>query len=119
MPILEECAEIIRDEIKSEIPSKLKLQWRLHGVYQRGKNAGKLWTARDDYMEMLKTVRFVKKGDGTRNIWVMAGNFKTWWAVQMEYGHGKWRGGARPFFRTGLMKSLPKIKALLASRKII
>ena len=126
MPVLEECCALIVNEMKSELwNGKIKADWKRHGVYQSGKNAGQIWTSRDSYTEMLNTIRLVKKNSGNtvfgtkgNGIWVMAGNYKTWWAAQMEYGHGGWKGGARPFFRSGIKKSLPKISSLLQSRRV-
>jgi len=136
MPVLEECANIIRDEAKAHLwHNAMLLDWNLRGPYKTGKDAGKVYTARDSYLEMLNTIRVVKKGNKfstlfqgvkNRSIWVMAGNYKTWWALQMEYGKGGWvkgsakgwRGGARPFFRKAMRTSIPKIKALLAARRI-
>jgi hypothetical protein len=125
MAVLEECCEIIVNQMKADLGGVIEANWKRHGVYKTGKDAGKIWTARDSYIELLKTIRLVKKNEGdnifglkNNNIWVMAGNYKTWWAKQAEYGRGDWKGGKRPFFRSGINKSLPQIEALLASRKI-
>ena len=48
-----------------------------------------------------------------RNIWVMAGNFKTWYAKQVEYGKGGWKGGAHPFLRPAMRKSRAKLKMII------
>jgi hypothetical protein len=126
MVVLEECCEIIVDEMKSDLNKTLVGNWRTHGPYQSGPYAGETWTGRESKTAMLNSIRQVKKDEsGTifnikkaRNIWVMAGNYKTWWAVQMEFGHGDWKGGKRPFFRSGINKSMPKIGSLIASRRI-
>jgi hypothetical protein len=63
---------------------------------------------------LVATIRVVrKKGDPTRNIWIMAGNYKTWWAVQTEYGRGGWKGGAKAFLRPAMAKAPATIKAIL------
>jgi len=147
MEVLEEACQIIVAEMKSTLyPQIIGMNTRNtkdkhgnvtgtktylrkeHGPYKSGKNAGKIWTARDDRFAMIKSIRYVKKkedfsnlfaGIKHRNIWIMAGNYKTWWATQMEYGHGQWRGGARPFFRVGINKAMPKIAALIAARNAL
>jgi len=43
---LVQCAEIIRDEAKQILESKLRSNWTEHGVYQSGPNKGKYWTER-------------------------------------------------------------------------
>jgi len=82
-------------------------------VYKTGKDAGKIYTARD-FDIMAKTIRVVRK-DNKLNIRIYAGNYKTWWALQMEYGRGKWKGGARPFVRKAVAKSVSKIQPILES----
>jgi hypothetical protein len=115
MEILEAACNIIRDDAKQKLKVQLRGNWREHGPYASGKYAGKIWTAREK-AAMVRTIRVVRRKDATtRNIWIMAGNFKDWWAVQMEYGHGAWKGGARPFFRSAIKGSEGKVKALLES----
>ena len=87
-------------------------------IYKKGKDAGELWTARD--MDILaKTIRVTgKEGVGLYshpNVRVYAGNFKTWWATQMEYGRGAWKGGAHPFMRPAIAATKSKIKVILES----
>lgn len=67
---------------------------------------------------MVDTIRVVRrKGDTSRNVWIMAGNYKTWWAKQMEYGRGGWKGGAKSFLRPALRraKSLAGVRSALES----
>lgn len=121
MEVLEEACSIIVQDAKVNLVAALRGnngKWKEHGPYKSGKYAGKSWTAR--YMgSMVKSIRLVKKHDPkSRNIWIMAGNYNTWWAVQMEYGHGAWKGGRRSFFRSAIMGAMPKIRMLLASRRI-
>lgn len=86
--------------------------------YKSGPYAGQVYTARDADI-MAKTIRVVeKKGLGLHagpNVRVYAGNFKTWWAVQMEYGHGAWKGGAQPFMRPAISGSKSQVKVILES----
>jgi hypothetical protein len=87
-------------------------------VYKKGKDAGELWTARDMDI-MAKTIRVSeKKGKGlyqSPDVRVYAGNFKTWWATQMEFGRGAWKGGAHPFMRPAIAATKSKIKVILES----
>jgi hypothetical protein len=87
-------------------------------VYKKGPYAGQIYTARDMDI-MAKTIRVVeKKGIGLHespNVRVYAGNFKTWWAVQMEYGRGAWKGGAQPFMRPAINGSKAQVKVVLES----
>jgi hypothetical protein len=75
-----------------------------------------IYTARDMDI-MAKTIRVVeKRGLGLHagpNVRVYAGNFKTWWAQQMEYGNGAWKGGAQPFMRPALAGSKAQVKTVL------
>ncbi len=89
--------------------------WKEHGVYATGKYAGKIWTERH-YREMINTVRVVRKnGSDDRDVRIYAGNFKTWWALQMEFGHGDWHGGAKSFLRPAMNGSISEIKAVIES----
>jgi hypothetical protein len=87
-------------------------------VYKKGPYAGRIWTARDMDI-MAKTIRVVeKKGKGLHqspDVRVYAGNFKTWWATQMEFGRGAWKGGAHPFMRPAIAATKSKIKVILES----
>ena len=120
MPILMECANIFRNEAKLHLRPQLELNWKPFGPPP----GGDIWEGREDYAEMLNTIRVVEKHDTkalfgkTRNIRIYAGNYKVWWALQMEYGRGGWHGGARSFFRKAIRTSKPKIRTLLASKRI-
>ena len=110
MDRLERAGEIIRDEAKAILKSKINPKHPPYDV-NRPAYSGKYWTERKAG-SMIKTIRVTRK-DGVRNIWIMAGNSKTWWAIQMEYGHGEWKGGPRAFLRPALKKSIPKIRAMI------
>lgn len=111
MERMEKVAETIRDESKRILKSKVK------GNINRPAK-GPVWTERKAGA-MVETIRVVKKkgqsGLKDRNIWVMAGNFKTWWAAQMEYGRGGWKGGAKSFLRPGMRSAESKAKTILES----
>lgn len=110
---LKEAAEIIQEEAKIILASRIKGPSITHPAYKTGEYAGVEWTEREAGA-MLKTIRVVSKYNASdRNVWIMAGNDKTWWAVQMEYGKGDWRGGKRSFLRSAINKSIPKIKILI------
>jgi hypothetical protein len=85
-------------------------------VYKKGPYAGQIYTARDMDI-MAKTIRVVSKKvgglHGKINVRVYAGNFKTWWALQMEYGRGAWKGGAQPFMRPAISGSKSQIQVVL------
>lgn len=120
---VESAADVIRDSARV----KLKLaiasakggkgslageRWREHGPYKTGKNAGAPWTERY-HGELARTVRTTRSKDPTnKSIWVMAGQYKHWWAIQLEYGHGAWKGGAKPFFRPALRESMSSVIAI-------
>ena len=80
-------------------------------VYKTGKDAGKIYTARD-YDIMAKTIRVVRRDD-KKDVRLYVGNFKTWWAVQMEYGRGAWKGGPKPFLRPAITASRGKMQMIL------
>jgi hypothetical protein len=79
--------------------------------------------------EMKKTIRVVQRYDfsGTflknlsslegiseaANVRVYAGNFNDWWATQMEFGYGAWKGGAQPFLRPALHGSQSKVRSII------
>ena len=85
-------------------------------VYGKGPYAGKKWTARDMDI-MAKTIRVVEKPTTGihADIRVYVGNYKTWWAVQMEFGRGAWKGGAWPFVRKSITATKSRIKVVLES----
>ena len=80
------------------------------------------WTERHPG-ELRDTIRTVRRRDESPgfdtahdNVRVYAGNFLDWWAVQMEYGRGKWKGGAKPFMRPALHGSESKVRAIIEGR---
>jgi hypothetical protein len=84
-------------------------RWREHGPYK----GGAAWTARY-HGEMVNTIRTVRSKDNfNKTVWIMAGNFLAWWATQLEYGRGMWKGGAKPFMRPALKGSMSEIKGIL------
>lgn len=79
---------------------------------------GPAWTEREAGA-MRRTIRVVEKNGENglvgRDVRVYVGNYKTWYAVQMEYGRGGWKGGARPFLRPAMQSSKSKVQAILES----
>jgi hypothetical protein len=74
---------------------------------------GQFWTERE-IGAMKATIRVVVKNDSTsRNVWIMAGNKKTWWAIQMEYGRGGWKGGRKSFLRPAIAQSTAEVKNII------
>jgi hypothetical protein len=106
-------------EIQLQAVLKIKKSYaNRRPAYKTGKSAGQIWTARDNDI-MAKTIRVVEKKNQSglrgRDVRVIAGNFKTWWAVQMEYGRGAWKGGASPFLRPAISASKGNVKTILES----
>ena len=112
---VEAAAEVLRDKAKSNLRSKLKGTWTEHGPYKTGKYGGKLWTERIKG-EMVETIRVVRsKSPRVKNILVIAGTWKTWWATQLEYGRGQWRGGHRAYMRPAIKETESTMKTILES----
>lgn len=120
---MEKAGNVIRDEARAIVNShgttkRTQHRWREHGPYRTGKDAGKDWTARH-YFDMEKTVRTVRKNQnygtnwGVNNVRIYAGNREIWYAKQMEYGRGGWRGGRRSFLRPAIRRSAAKVKQVI------
>jgi hypothetical protein len=118
---VESAADVIRDKAKVRLkasiasakgnppPSLAGERWKEHGPY------GASWTARY-HKEMVNTIRTVRsKNPAVKNIWVMAGAYDSWWALQLEYGRGDWKGGAKPFFRPAMRESMGEVIAICES----
>jgi len=106
---VEAAARVIRDDAKRILQSKLKGNWQEHGPYK----GGAIWTERTKGA-MVDTIRVTRsRNKKVKNVWVMAGNFKTWWARQLEYGRGGWRGGAKSFMRPAMKGAESKIIGIL------
>lgn len=129
MDRLEKAAGVVQLNAILKLGSQLKEAYPEHGPYRRhwvksseklkrtghweATSGGSPWTARH-YREMIRTIRVVRKHDpNVRNIWIMAGNYLTWWALQMEFGKGGWKGGRKSFLRPALNGSVSQIKAIL------
>ena len=109
MDRMEAAANVLRDEAKRILKSKLKGNWQEHPPYK----GMPIWTERTKGA-MVETIRVVRsKNPASKNVLVIAGTFKTWWAVQLEYGRGQWRGGARSFMRPAIKNTQSKITAIL------
>lgn len=107
MDRLEAGAKIIRDDAKRILASKIK------GPPVTRPAKGPAWTERKPG-SMIETIRVVRKKDpSVRNIWIMAGNRDVWWATQLEYGRGEWKGGPKPFLRPAMKGAASAIKAIM------
>jgi len=63
---------------------------------------------------LVATIRVVRlRNDKSRNVRIYAGNFKTWWALQTEYGRGEWKGGAKSFLRPAIAKAPTTARAAI------
>jgi len=123
---LEAAAAVIRDKAKANL-SKLVtgmqkiagknstryIPWEEHGPY---KKSGQSWTARY-HDKMVDTIRLSPHDVNvrTQSVRIIAGNYNTWWAKQMEYGNGEWRGGAKPFMRPAMRGARSEIQSVLES----
>jgi len=111
MDRLEMAAHIIANNAKRILQSKIKGP----PVTRPPKYGVPVWMERDPGA-LVATIRVVRKyGDPGRNVWIMAGNYKTWWAVQTEYGRGGWKGGAKSFIRPAMKAAPSAIKSVLES----
>lgn len=134
MKRLVRAAEVIRDEAKRRI--KVGTVTRVPGRKMMRMKDGRMvastmppkWMERTPG-EMKKTIRVVQKydfsttflknlanmegDDSPANVRVYAGNFNDWWALQMEYGYGAWKGGAQPFLRPAIYGSQSRIRAII------
>ena len=121
---VESAADVIRDKARVRLKANIYYaiageksqageRWKEHGPYATGNTAS--YTARY-HQEMVNTIRTVRsKNPATKNIWVMSGNYDAWWALQLEYGKGGWKGGAKPFFRPALSESMSDVVAICES----
>lgn len=131
MDRIEAAAQVIRDDARKILASQLKGKWKEHGPYksyyrkhlttrhgkggppERIMSEGASWTARQK-AAMVKTIRVVRYNDpASKNVWIMAGHFNVWWAIQLEFGRGLWRGGAKPFMRPAMAMAENRIKGIL------
>jgi hypothetical protein len=130
---LEAAAAVIRDKAKVNLsklvtgltPMRRKgfdkylvplVPWKEHGPYKTGKSSGQSWTARY-HDKMVETIRLSPHDVNvkTLSVRIIAGNYNTWWAKQMEYGNGEWRGGAKPFMRPAMRGARSEIQSVLES----
>lgn len=136
---VEAAANVVAIEARRLLRAQVKFGWKQHGPYKRrreftrlrdksrkfagtvkgglvpyfGGGGGSPWTARH-YNDMVNTIRVVRSHDPNRkNIWVMAGNYLTWWALQMEYGKGGWAGGRKSFMRPAMKNAESQIVGIL------
>jgi len=89
------------------------------GTVNRPLKPGQKYWMEREVGAMRKTIRTVEKtgekGLTGRDVRVYAGNFKTWWATQMEFGRGGWKGGRRSFMRPAIRATKSEIKFILES----
>jgi hypothetical protein len=121
MERIEKAAIVVRDAARAKMTG-FKHTWKEHGPYSTGKYHGQIWTARD-YNALKETIRVTKKkemyeGSGFRvakdmNVWILAGQYRTWYAVQVEFGRGEWRGKPHPFLRPAFRESMSQIKSII------
>ena len=122
MERIEKAAYVVRDAARGKMTG-FKHTWKEHGPYKTGAYHGQIWTARD-YDALKETIRVTKKETGLTggfgykaakgmNVWIMAGNYRTWYAIQVEKGRGEWRGRPHPFLRPAFRESMDRIKSIV------
>jgi hypothetical protein len=72
-------------------------------VYRKGQYAGAPWTKRDPG-SLMKSIRVTQK-PGANNVWVMAGNKITYYAMVHEHQY--------KFLKPALQRSIPAIRRIL------
>jgi hypothetical protein len=118
---LEMAGNLLASKIEQNLLSQIKnpnySRPPYKGGYVNGKYvpgavyAGKWWTARDAG-ELLRSVRVVKKEDSAhRNIWVITGNSKAYYAAAYEYSTDPKRG--KKFYRPALASSRSRMKSVI------
>lgn len=108
-------AEVVRMNAIYKLQSLIREAYKEHGEYKTGDAAGQFWTERH-YRKMVHTIRVVRSHDpAVRDVRIYCGNKKTWWALQMEYGRGGWKGGRKSFLRPAIRNSIPQIKTIVES----
>ena len=117
--IAKTCMERIKKaagEIQLQAILKCKVGDISRPAYRKGKYAGQFWTARE-IGGMRRTIRVTEKygmeGLKGRDIRVIAGTKKAWWAIQMEYGRGAWKGGPRPFLRPAMNAAKSRVQQII------
>lgn len=103
---IKKAAEAIRDAAKAKC---------VVGTVTRPAK-GKFWYWTERTPGAMKNTIRVSEKKGMNNVLVIAGNAKTWWATQMEYGRGAWKGGAKPFMRPAIHQSYDKIRSIIEGR---
>lgn len=105
--------------VKGTITRPERKRFVFQGHLEPSTPGSAVWTERSPGA-MRSTIRVVRKFSNEDmknwNIRVYAGNFKTWWALQMEFGFGGWKGGARPFLRPALHESESKVRDIIEGR---
>lgn len=105
---------VLATKVRDNLRAAIKNPNYSRPPYKTGKYAGKWWTARDAG-ELLKSVRVTEKeGDnkiGHRNLWVMCGNSKAYWAAMYEYSQTPTRG--KKFFRPAIASARNRMKSIL------
>jgi len=114
MQRLNQAGEVLAAKVRSNLRTIIKNPAYSRPVYKTGKSAGKWWTARDAG-EMLKSVRVVSKSIGERNVWVIVGHSKAYYATMFEYATTIKRGKA--FFRPAIAASKARMRQIIERGK--
>lgn len=108
MERLRKAAEVIKESAKSKC---------IVGTITRHRKPGQPeWMERSPGA-MRDTIRVTEKNGKAglvgRDVRIYAGTKKTWWATQMEYGRGGWKGGRRPFMRPALRATKAEVQRII------
>jgi len=129
---LTECAEVVADWARVKAPAGEISR----PIYEKGKHAGQIWTAREPWSlrRSIRVVRKKTKGGLTprhkgseflttkgghfwkrsQNVRVIAGNFKIFYARFVEFGTSKTKKQA--FLRPALYSAIPEIRSIMGVR---
>jgi len=97
---------------KKGMVTKTVKRYQSRPMYESGDYSGRWWTARDAG-QLLDSVRVVfKQGDSkNRNVWVIVGNKKAYYAAIFEYATDPKRG--HKFYRPALASARPTMKSVI------
>lgn len=116
---LERIGDVLAYQVKSTLRTQIKNPNYSRPPYKSGKYAGRWWTARDAGA-LLDSVRVVKRKQdikrGHRNVWVIAGNSKAYYAPIYEYSKNPARG--KKYFRPSISRAMPRMKAILSKGSV-
>jgi len=118
MARLKKAADAIRDIAKQKCKIGTISRPARKSIVYEGKLVPDLkksgWTARE-IGAMRNTIRTVESRDPDKadNVRIYAGTEDVFYAVQMEYGRGGWKGGRKSFMRPALAAAEGKVRSII------